>query len=128
MAGNRHADIERAIDIGRPARIILGFGLGIGQLALEVGERANLGGRAGARLVAQIVRQQVAAGAKVVAAGQADIAVEHEIADHRHRQGQRGRAFVGGGGIAEQGDRVERLLDPARDPRIDHIDHPADRR
>ena len=129
MCGDRGADVEAAIDISERARRLEGAAVAVGEVALQGGEVADGGIGAGGGLRAERSRKDEAAGAKVAVPGPVDVGVGDEVSAERDVDERVGEFFVGGGAISEQArdmDRPDRHL--ARDPRVDDVDHAADRR
>ena len=97
------------------------------QRALEVGQRANVGIGAGQRLLAKILRQDVAADVEVVGLRIIAVGVDHEMAAERDIERAVDRALVGGAAILGDGiDACSALRQAARNPRVDHIDDASD--
>jgi hypothetical protein len=129
VAGDRGADVERAIDVGERARALERAAVAVGQIALQVGERANVGVGAGRGLAAERLGEDETAGAQVVVFGPVEVAMRDEMAAKRDIDLAIGEPFVGGGGIAKDALRRDAAhRDAARDARVDDVDHPADRR
>ena len=115
----RDAGVEVAIDVGDSACVILGPRRRVGKPAAQVGKRANVGRRAGARLIAQGRRKQGSTGAQVVAARKACIAMHYQTPrrhDSETAPDRSSAAWRSKGGIRCN------ALDPTRNARIDDVD------
>ncbi len=88
MPSHRSADIEAAVDISEARRGFGGFGRAVRKLDLKVRERAHLRRRACHRLLAELIREEVAAGLEIVAFGPIAVDVADEISAQRHVDGQ----------------------------------------